>query len=70
VRLDYDPPAGALGAAVANLLGEEPDRQTRDDLFRFKQVLETGEVVRSEGSLDGPRRKQHPAQPLASSNGR
>ncbi|MEU9509983.1 SRPBCC family protein [Micromonospora sp. NPDC048170] len=68
VRLRYAPPAGALGRAVAKLFGEEPEQQVRDDLRRFKQVLETGEVVRSEGSPDGISVRgqvmQRPAQPL------
>ena len=32
---------------LAKLFGEEPAQQVRDDLRRFKQVMETGEVVRS-----------------------
>jgi uncharacterized membrane protein len=70
VRLDmrYQPPGGALGAIVAKLLGEEPHLQAKDDLRRFKQVVETGVVMRSEGSPEGAlaRRmlKQRPAQPL------
>jgi uncharacterized membrane protein len=53
VTLRYDPPGGAAGSALATLFGEEPAQQLKDDLRRFKQVMETGEVVRSEGSLDG-----------------
>jgi uncharacterized membrane protein len=68
VTLDYAPPAGVVGATIAKLFGEEPERQLRDDLFRLKQVLETGEVVRSEGSPDGPRLKQRPAQPMPSAS--
>ncbi|WBB68917.1 SRPBCC family protein [Micromonospora sp. WMMD812] len=68
VQLGYAPPAGALGRAVAKLFGEAPEQQVRDDLRRFKQVLETGEVVRSEGSPDGisvrQQVMQRPAQPL------
>ncbi|MFI7607733.1 SRPBCC family protein [Micromonospora sp. NPDC049366] len=68
VQLGYAPPAGALGRAVAKLFGEEPEQQVRDDLRRFKQVLETGEVVRSEGSPEGisvrQQVMQRPAQPL------
>jgi uncharacterized membrane protein len=68
VQLGYAPPAGALGRAVAKLFGEEPEQQVRDDLRRFKQVLETGEVVRSEGSPNGisvhQQVMQRPAQPL------
>ena len=65
VELQYDPPAGAAGAAFAKLFGEEPSQQIRDDLRRFKQVMETGEVVRSDGSLEGAGQgalKQRPAQ--------
>lgn len=53
VDLQYDPPGGAAGALVAKLFGEEPTQQLVDDLRRFKQVMETGEVVLSEGSLQG-----------------
>ena len=46
-----------------------PDQQIRDDLTRFKQVLETGQVVRSEGSPEGPLAsrlpRQRPAAPQA-----
>jgi uncharacterized membrane protein len=53
VELRYEPPAGTLGATVAKLMGEEPATQLADDIRRFKQVIETGEIVRSEGSLGG-----------------
>ncbi|MER7442684.1 SRPBCC family protein [Micromonospora avicenniae] len=70
VQLGYAPPAGALGRAVAKLFGEEPEQQVRDDLRRFKQVLETGDVVRSEGSPEGISARQQimqrPAQPMPS----
>jgi len=65
VELAYDAPAGSAGALVARMFGEEPGQQLRDDLRRFKQVLETGEVVRSDGSLEGAGQgalKQRPAQ--------
>ncbi|MDP9397180.1 MAG: SRPBCC family protein [Actinomycetota bacterium] len=69
VELHYAVPGGRVGATFAKLLGEEPERQTRDDLRRLKQVLETGEVVRSEASPEGTlaRRQlgQRPAQPAA-----
>jgi uncharacterized membrane protein len=68
VELSYDPPGGALGKVVAKLFGEEPQQQVTDDLRRLKQVLETGEVVRSEGSPEGTRTlrlvTQPPAQPV------
>jgi uncharacterized membrane protein len=45
--ISYDPPAGALGRAVAKLLQREPAVQARRDLRRFKQLMETGEVTSS-----------------------
>ncbi|HWE63978.1 MAG TPA: SRPBCC family protein [Chloroflexota bacterium] len=59
VELRYDPPGGALGATVARIFGEEPGQQVSDDLRRFKQVLETGEITRSDASVRG----KGPAQP-------
>ena len=55
VTLQYDPPAGRLGSVVAKLFGEEPDQQVRDDLRRFKQLMETGEVPTTEGQPAGKR---------------
>jgi uncharacterized membrane protein len=40
VNLKYDPPGGQLGTAIAGLFGENPHRQVREDLFRFKQIME------------------------------
>jgi uncharacterized membrane protein len=45
VRLQYDPPAGKLGATVAWLLEDDPQHQIAEDLRRFKQLLETGEIA-------------------------
>ena len=42
VHLQYDPPAGKLGAWVASLFGEEPSQQIREDLRRLKSCVETG----------------------------
>ena len=53
VHLQYNPPAGRLGAAVAWLFGEEPNLQVREDLRRFKQLIETGEVPTTEGQSTG-----------------
>ena len=49
VQLQYRPPAGALGRGIAWIFGEEPDQQIREDLQRFKQIMETGEVTLSDG---------------------
>jgi uncharacterized membrane protein len=42
VVLQYDPPAGKLGASLAWLAGQGPSAMLRDDLCRLKQWLETG----------------------------
>jgi uncharacterized membrane protein len=63
VEFQYDPPGGKLGAAIAKLFGEEPEQQVADDLRAFKQVMETGEVVRSDGRLHGASLGMRPAQP-------
>ena len=64
VELRYDPPTGALGATVAKLFGAEPGQEIAGDLRRFKQVLETGEVLNSDASIH---RGMHPARPSESS---
>jgi uncharacterized membrane protein len=67
VDLDYTVPAGRLGKVVAKLFGEDPEQQVRDDLRRAKQVLETGDLVVSDGSPDGTKARrlvaQHAARP-------
>lgn len=60
VELRYSPPAGKLGAIVAKLFGEEPTLQIASDLRRFKQVMETGEVLLSDASMH---KGIHPARP-------
>jgi uncharacterized membrane protein len=62
VEIQYNPPGGALGAAVAKLFGEEPGQQLDDDLRAFKQIMETGEVVKSDASIH---RGTHAARPPA-----
>jgi uncharacterized membrane protein len=53
VELEYYPPAGLLGATVAKLLGEEPKGQLAEDLRRFKQLMEAGEIITTEGQPAG-----------------
>jgi uncharacterized membrane protein len=70
VELSYSVPGRKLGEALARWAGEEPRQQLDDDLRRFKQVMETGEVMRSEGAPWGKRARrefpQRPARPLSS----
>jgi uncharacterized membrane protein len=67
VTLDYQPPAGAIGAQVAQWFGREPAQQVSADLRRLKQVMETGEVLHSDASLH---RGMHPARPSQLSSAR
>ncbi len=53
VELQYRPPAGRTGAMIVKLLGKSPERQITADLLRFKQMVETGEVARTEGQPAG-----------------
>jgi len=40
VSLKYNPPAGRVGANIANLLGQGMEDQLDDDLRRFKEMME------------------------------
>jgi uncharacterized membrane protein len=53
VEIEVDLPGGPLGKLVAKLFGEDPHQQIKDDVRRFKQIVETGEVVRSDASPAG-----------------
>ena len=69
VVLEQSVPGGQLGQKVAAVVGADPQRQLDDAVRRFKQLVETGEVIRSEASPGGTdakqQRSQRPAQPLA-----
>jgi uncharacterized membrane protein len=61
IELDYEPPGGAVGATFAKLFGRAPDQELQDDLRRFKQVMEVGEVVQSDATAKGWGAGQPPA---------
>ena len=67
LELDARLPGGKAGELAGKLFGAEPTQQAKDDLRRFKQVMETGEVVRSDGSPEGQNARRHlkqrPAKP-------
>jgi uncharacterized membrane protein len=66
VEIEYTPPGGALGAAVAWLSGTDAGQQAQESLRCFKQVMETGEVVVSDGTVwDNGLLTQRPAQPVS-----
>jgi len=53
VALEYAPPAGVVGAAVAKVVHEAPDQQVDEDLRRFKEIMEAGEVPTTAGQSSG-----------------
>ena len=55
VMTTYRPPAGAVGRAVAKMFGKDPSFLMRQDLRRFKALIETGEIPTVEGQTHGPR---------------
>ena len=61
VHVELRPKRRAFGQSVVRVLGMAPDQQIREDLRRFKQLLEAGEITIS----DGPG-LWRPAQPSSS----
>jgi uncharacterized membrane protein len=55
VTLVYDPPGGSVGRLIAKLFQKEPKIQARQDLRRFKQLMETGEVSTAKPPDAAPR---------------
>jgi uncharacterized membrane protein len=55
VKLQYDPPGGKLGAALAWAFGDSPSQVIREGLRRFKQLMETGEIPTTDGQSRGNR---------------
>ena len=53
VQMDYDHPARAIASVFAKFVGRDPEQVVYKDLRRFKQVMETGEVIRTEGQPAG-----------------
>lgn len=72
VEMVYEVPGGAVGAAGLKVAGNNPHQMVQDDLRRFKQLLETGEIARSDGAPIGHSARlqpeQRPAQPLENAN--
>jgi uncharacterized membrane protein len=62
---------GSSGNPVTGLLRGAPLAKVKDDLRRFKQHVETGEIPRSDGVPEGElaerKLKQRPARPLEES---
>jgi uncharacterized membrane protein len=52
VQMDYTPPAGVVGHAVAQLFGVDPRQAMHEDLMRLKSLLEEGKTSSSEGTTE------------------
>lgn len=60
----YQPPAGALGGAVARLFNPLFKEMVREDIRRFKRYMETGEVsFKGHSSASKPSSVNQPEQP-------
>jgi Predicted integral membrane protein len=67
VQMNYKAPGGLIGEWVAKLTGDDPEQQAQEALRCFKQLMEVGEVVVSDGTVwDNGLLTQRPAQPVSS----
>jgi hypothetical protein len=68
VTIENETPGGKVGEVVDKVRGAMPRAKAMDELRRFKQRVETGVIVRSDGSPEGELAErtldQRPAQPL------
>jgi len=55
LSIHYSPVGGRLTPGLARLLRQDPQSQVSDDLRRFKQLLETGEIATTHGQPTGRR---------------
>ena len=53
VTVNYNPPGGKIGSSLVQLFGAEPKQLIREDLRRFKQLMETGEIATIDGQTSG-----------------
>jgi uncharacterized membrane protein len=57
VSLQYNPPAGTIGARIARAFGEDPRETIQEDLERFRQLMETG-AISLESAQKAPKRSR------------
>ena len=55
LSIHYSPVDGELTAALARLLRQDPQSRVHEDLRRFKQLLESGEIATTHGQPTGRR---------------
>lgn len=58
IDLRYRLPGGAIAALAGRLFGANPEQQVREDVRRFKQLIETGEIPTIKGQASGRGRDQ------------
>jgi uncharacterized membrane protein len=64
VEMEYNPPGGTVGRAVVEMSRRDPGQLIEESLQNFKQVMETGELLLSDGAIrDNGLLTQRPAQP-------
>lgn len=59
-ELSYTPKAGKLGTVAQKLTHKSPGQMLGQDLKRFKMLVETGEIAKSDASIH---KHMHPARP-------
>jgi len=53
VKISYRIPGGAFGSMLLGLIGQAPEQKVQLDLYRLKQILETGQITTTEGQPAG-----------------
>ena len=53
VSIDFKPPGGVADVAIAKIMGRDPTVLLREELAKFKQLIEAGEIATVEGQPQG-----------------
>ena len=53
VSLSWQVTDGGLGASLTRFTGDDPGTQLKDDLWRFKRLMETGHLPTTHGQSRG-----------------
>jgi uncharacterized membrane protein len=67
VTINYNLPLGVIGKTVSQILGADPAQLIDEDLRRFKQLMETGEIATIDGQTSG---RAEGAEPIVSAAAR